>query len=182
MKWCLFNHFHSNRTKNMRIIQIPKIGGTCIKSSHASLCTNLFSYFSLFSVFATPPPALLENKWPGPYQTRKQQGTPFGINCNHQMWFTHESFSPMIAFHYLRLDQSQFKSPSQPLWRELCNALSPHAWTFISSPVDISPDKLKYVEFWTCCVKYFWSTLDRIYWKPYQFFWSKTDKMRSAYP
>ena len=44
------------------------------------------------------------------------------------------------------------------------------AWMFIVSPVH-----MKNVEVWTCCVKYFWSRLDRYIGK-HNIIWSKMDK------
>ena len=57
------------------------------------------------------------------------------------------TLSPTIALSWLVTWSESLESR---------NALRPHTWAFILSPVHI-----KNVEFWTCCVKYFWSRLDR---------------------
>ena len=57
-----------------------------------------------------------------------------------------------------------------------CSPIRPHAWTFILSPVHI-----KHVEFWTCCVKYFWSRLDRYIGKQIIYLVKKRINMQSAY-
>ena len=149
---------------NNPVVQIPKIGETCINVFPCFLVYHFFSFFSCarfcFSVFANPPHPP-KNKWLARLiaNMREKRDT-----IRNESWSWNVIFwtlSPTIGLSWLETWSESGSVLAHSLLVLVAFAAARAGVTQCSPPLIFSPVHIKNVELWTCCVKYFWSRLDR---------------------